>query len=97
MLKNTWFHLDGDNVYFRGFDCGKEFDGYAVPLFSIGIAMTVANYLSMDKRKIEYDKEGMCFYIVIEGEKTPMEYLEIEFGDNTFYLYEFGGWQWMKD
>ena len=97
MVKKAWFHLDGDNVYFRGFDCGKEFDGYAVPLFDLGSALTVANYLSTERRRIEYEIKDDCFYIIRGGKKTPMAFLEVNSGDKTFFLYEFGGWQWIKE
>ena len=90
----TFFHLDGDNVYFKGYDSGRVFEGgYACPLFEVGMAKTVANYLSTTDFKIVFDKDKEFFFIVQGGKKYLMAVYEL----NGVKVYDFAGWTWVKE
>lgn len=95
-LEECWFYLEGDKVYFRGFDAGKKVDQYAVPLFLSWIAGTAANYLSTPSRKVRYSAVEDVFYVICEGKKKALPSYLVEDNGKTLALYEFGGWRWVK-
>ena len=92
-VKKGFFHLDGDNVFFRGIDSGKKFEGYDCPLFDTGTGKMVAQYISKGGLKIYYEDKMQAFIVMHGMKKTALPVFEFE-GERYF---GFWGWSWIME
>lgn len=89
------FHLEGDNICFRGLDAGLIWEGYERPLFDIWTAKTVAGYISTPERRITRDFGTGAFLITVKSEMK--QYLLITYEYNGKQYVDFGGTgPWVK-
>lgn len=93
-VKRGFFHLDGDNVFFRGIDSGKKFEGgYDCPLFNTDTGKMVAQYVSAGGLKIYYEDKMQAFVVMHGMKKTVLPVFEVE-GERYF---GFWGWPWIME
>lgn len=94
-LRNTLFCLEGDNVYFRGLDAGRQWEGYECPLFNFWNAKTAARYISNSSVEVFFDKEQGAFIVSKRGD--PNKYLLRMYKIEKEVYVDFGGTgRWKK-
>jgi len=89
-LKEAFFCIEGDNVFFRGLDSEKMYGKYPCPLFDSGIARTAAGYLSTGNRYFTLIENRL--YIVTANEMKEVDVYEV----NGKHYWDFSGWHWIK-
>ena len=91
----TMFFLEGDNIFFRGLDVGKLWEGYECPLFDAWMSGTVARYISSENMSINYDATVRAFILVKKDDKNKYVLLPYKYEERIFY--DFGGTaRWKK-
>ena len=91
----TFFLLEGDNVLFRGLDIGKEWEGYACPMFEQWMAKSVANYISTPNKRIFFNPGAKTYMLAKKGDEN--QYLLMAYHYNDTIYYDFGGTaKWKK-
>ena len=93
VIRNEFFSLENDNVYFRGVDSGKLFEGYRCPLFNFDMGKMVAKYLSTGGLSIIYDNKINTFVVEQGTTTTALPSFEIE----SEKYFGFFGWMWTKE
>lgn len=94
-LRSTLFGLEGDTIFFRGLDTGRDWNGYACPLFDTITSNIVARYISFPRRMIRYDKKLETFRIIVKGDSNQYILRKREYDGDDYY--DFGGTaRWKK-
>jgi hypothetical protein len=94
-LRNALFCVEGDNVYFRGLDAGREWEGYACPLFNFWNAKTAARYISNGSVGISFNKEQNAFTMSRHGDARQYLLRMYKIGKEIYV--DFGGTaKWKK-
>ena len=85
----AFFHIERDNIYFRGLDVGQKWDKYERPLFDTWNAKIVAGYISTPERRISRDMETGHFLITVKSEKKQYVLAAYEYKGKRYV--DFGG------
>ena len=91
----TMFCLEGDNVYFRGLDVERVWNGYECPLFEAWMAGTVARYISTENKQIVYNETARAFVLTKKDDKNKYLLRPYQYQERIYY--DFGGTaKWKK-
>jgi len=95
-IAEAMFHVEGDNVYFRGLDVEKLWEGYECPLFDSWISSTVARYVSTPERRIFRDDGSGLYIISVKSEQRQYILPTYEYHGKRYV--DFGGTApWKKE
>jgi hypothetical protein len=95
-LTIAWFCLEGDNVWFRGLDSGREIEGYACPLFDYTTAKMIAPYISTASCKVVWNVISGKFMLVTKKKTRELITYEIGNQEEKWFVFDFSGWPWQK-
>ena len=94
-LSEALFGLEGDNILFRGLDTGRSWGEYDCPLFETVTAHIVAQYISIPRRIIRYDRNSETFRIWVKDDLNQYLLRKRVYGGKEYY--DFGGTaRWKK-